>query len=153
MGTILELRTKNELLKEENEKLSKAIQILRTHNENLVDATARTDECAGELGSHVVEIQKSNENLRTLIPKFQSTIGVMEESMEVGQRYRRAERTAKVMYLKVIGQIVEIMEDRCSQDDLVYEVVEDHLESMANSILPVGEESESEDCEHLASFD
>jgi hypothetical protein len=117
------LRSENKKLRTKNDKIASSIMELRAHNARLEEATTVTGDNQSLLGSHYVKIKETNETLLSVVPKYKERIQEMTEALEVRRQYCLSEHKMKVMYVKLVGTLAEMVEHHSNDKDLTEEVV------------------------------
>lgn len=129
------LRQENKKLRQKNEKIAASIQALRLHNEQLESLTTATGENQNLLGTHYDKIQETNTLLLSVVPQYESKIAELQEALEVRQQYCDVENHMKVMYMKSIGTITEMMEQDSNDPALIQEIMQ-YCADLPSDILP-----------------
>lgn len=122
------LRKENKQIRQQNNDLAEKIHRLRTDNKRIKEASKRMDFTHEELKEHTKYLQDTNEKLKDVSRQYVDSIEQVTEALDVRQSYCLAEHTVKVNYVKCVGSVVEMMQERCDEDDLVDEVVSYCLE-------------------------
>jgi hypothetical protein len=129
------LRKENKKLRQKNEKIAASIQALRLHNEQLESLTTATGENQNLLGSHYDKIRETNTLLLSVVPQYEGKIAELQEALEVRQQYCDVENHMKVMYMKTIGTITEMMEQDSNDPALIQEIMQ-YCADLPNEIIP-----------------
>lgn len=117
------LREENKKLRKEGKKLREEIAELKASNENLEKVNDVVADTFAQLQEEVANIQKAHDALQAAIPEYRETVEKLSEESELRHQYIMAEQGVKLRYMKVIGQIVENVQDECNDAKLVDEVV------------------------------
>ena len=129
------LRKENKKLRQKNEKIAASIQALRLHNEQLESLTSATGENQNLLGTHYDKIQETNTLLLSVVPQYESKLSELREALEVRQQYCDVENHMKVLYMKSIGTITEMMEQDSNDPELIQEIMQ-FCADLPSEILP-----------------
>jgi hypothetical protein len=117
------LRAENKKLRAKNEKIAAAIQELKVQNARLESATEFTDENQHILGSHFAKIKETNDALNAVIPKYEANIAKFKEELDTRNQYCQSEHRMKLMYVKLVGTLAEMVENHSKDQELIEEVV------------------------------
>ena len=117
------LRKENKKLREKNEKIFSAIYALKEQNARLEEANESTDESFSTLNDHAKQIEDTHEKLKVIVPQYKSSVEKLRDAVEVRRQFCLAEHKIKLMYVKCVGTLVEMVEDGCKDTKLVDEVV------------------------------
>ena len=120
---ISHLRKDNKAIRSKNTKLAQDILEYAEHNERLSKAADRALHNIDDLKGHVKRFQETHDQLQKVLPMYKGRVEIVEELAEERQQYCLAEHNSKVLYMKCVANIVEMIEDQCDQPELVEEVV------------------------------
>jgi len=122
------IRSSNKSLREEGIKISKANQKLKEQNQLMEEANSFTVDYLMEFNGHhraEIEIATGIQNqLNAEIPLYEELIRDMQKSVDHRDRAGLIESKVKSLYGTVMESMVELVEDYCSNPDLVYAVVD-----------------------------
>jgi hypothetical protein len=118
------LRSENKKLRQKNDKIAASIHALRIQNETLENLTSETGENHNLLGTHYDKIQETNTLLVSIVPQYESKVNELQEALDVRKQYCDAEQCMKIMYMKLIGTITEMMEQHCNDQSLIDEITQ-----------------------------
>jgi hypothetical protein len=151
------LRAENKKLRAKNDKIAAAIHELRVQNARLESATEFTDENQHILGAHYAKIKETNDALNAVIPKYEANIAKFKEELETRNQYCQSEHSMKLMYVKLVGTLAEMVENHSKDQELIEEVVAmcfdlegDMSESSKYGDLFGSKEQEDEDYEEVS---
>lgn len=116
------LRLENKKLRKKNDKIAASILALKQHNERLEKATHETDDNQSLLGTHYEKIKETNAVLLTVVPQYEAKLKEMQEALEIRQQYCMSEHKMKVMYVKLVGTLTEMVENHSSDMALIDEI-------------------------------
>jgi hypothetical protein len=116
------LRLENKKLRKKNDKIAASILALKQHNERLEKATHETDDNQSLLGSHYEKIKETNAVLLTVVPQYEAKLKEMQEALEIRQQYCMSEHKMKVMYVKLVGTLTEMVENHSNDMTLIDEI-------------------------------
>jgi len=120
------LRNSNKSLREVGIKISKANQKLKDQNQLMEEANSFTIDYLTEFNGHhraEIEIATGIQNqLNAEIPLYEELIRDMQASVDHRDRAGLVETKVKILYSTVMESMVEMVEDYCSNPDLVYTV-------------------------------
>jgi len=117
------LRKENKKLREKNEKIYSAIYALKEQNARLEEANESTGESFSTLNDHAKQIDETHEKLQVIVPRYKESVEKLRDAVEVRRQFCLAEHKIKLMYVKCVGTLVEMVEDGCKDIKLVDEVV------------------------------
>jgi hypothetical protein len=86
--------------------------------------TNETGENHNLLGTHFDKIQETNTLLLSVVPQYESKIAELQEALDVRQQYCDVETKMKVMYMKLIGTVTEMMEQDSNDPELIQEIMQ-----------------------------
>jgi hypothetical protein len=118
------LRKENNKLRLKNEKIYMAIQALTDDNARLENANIATDEHFSTLGDQAKHIEEMNTLLLAVVPEYEKGVKDMSEAVDTRQQFCLTEHTIRLTYVQAIVTAAEMMEDRCTDTDLVDEIFE-----------------------------
>ena len=118
------LRKENKKLRQKNEKIAASIRALRLQNEQLESLTNETGENQNLLGTHFDKIQETNTLLLSVVPQYESKIAELQGALDARQQYCDVETKMKVMYMKLIGTVTEMMEQDSNDPELIEEIMQ-----------------------------
>lgn len=132
------LRAENKKLRKKNDKIATSIMELRAHNAHLDEDTATTGDHQSVLGGHYATIKETHEVLQSVVPKYEEKIQEMNEALDIRRQYCLSEHKMKVMYVKLIGTLAEMVENYSQDKKLIEEVVAFcmDMESEENATMP-----------------
>lgn len=122
------LRKENKKLREKNEKVYTACHNLREQNRRLEDANTATDDSFSTLNAHAKQIQETYDKLKEVVPKYEASVKTLRDAVEERRQYCLSEHKIKVMYVKLLGNIVEKMELAVGEESLASEIVDKVME-------------------------
>jgi hypothetical protein len=117
------LRSENMKMRKLNEKLAVSIAELKEQNIRLEEATKLTLEHQGILETHFVKIQETHDALSSVVPKYEEKIAEMTEALDIRRQYCLSEHKMKIMYVKLVGTLAEMVEHHSHDKDLTEEVL------------------------------
>lgn len=123
------LRRDNKKLREKNEKLFASMSELKHENDRLEKASEEMAAAFDVLDGHTKQINKVHQHLQEIVPKYKNAVRELEEALKNRQEAFGAEHKVKNSYMNTVSDIVETMEDRCKDSNLVEEIVTYLLES------------------------
>lgn len=118
------LRKENLKLRRKGEKLAQEIFTLKAQNERLEEISEQTRNQSKEITEHIEYLFDVHEQLLQVIPQYQASIRHLENAAGARQHNCLAEHNVKIKYFKSIGEIVEMVEERCEDEKLADEVVQ-----------------------------
>lgn len=121
--TIHRLRAENKKLRKEGKLLRAEIIDLQASNENLEKVNVIVADMFSQLQEEVANITKAHDALQAALPDYKTTVEKLSEESELRHQYIMAEQGVKLRYMKVIGQIVDYVQEECRSVKLVDEVV------------------------------
>jgi len=128
-NVIAYLRKENKKLREKNEEIAVASLNMKAQNRRLEEANKHTEENLKILREHADHIEDTHRKLNEVIPKYLENIDVLQDAVNTRDAYCIAEHKIKVMYTKLMGDVVEKVENRrpwaCEdRDQLEEEIME-----------------------------
>jgi len=117
------LRKENKKLRDKNDKIIAAAKSLKKQNNRLDGVNEQTDGNMDILEKHAKQIQETHKKLSVVEPKYKASADQMTQVVEQHRQYCLAEHQIKLMYVKLIGTVVDMLEERCKQPGLTDEVV------------------------------
>lgn len=117
------LRKENKKLRSKNQKIFAASHALKNNNDRLENANQTTARGFGTLNDHAKQIKETHDKLNNVVPKYKESVDKLREAVEERRQYCLSEHTIKLLYIKLIGRVVEIVEDSCKDAKLVDEIV------------------------------
>jgi hypothetical protein len=149
---IQHLRYENKNLRNKNDKIARAIAELRHQNERLEKTATMTVSNESLLTNHYNDhIQSTHQALQIVVPQYEKKLKAMTEALDIRHQYWTTERKMKILYGRLVGALVEMVEDQCVDQDLVDSVVAMCVE--LQEALPAGaaveEEFRQEDGEEM----
>ncbi len=130
------LRQENKKLRQKNGKIAASIHALKVHNEQLEGLTNETGENQNLLGTHYDKIQETNTLLLSVVPQYESKIEELQGALEVRQQYCDVENKMKVLYMKLIGTITEMMEQDYSHDPALIQEIMQYCSDLPSEMIP-----------------
>ena len=130
------LRQENKKLRQKNEKIAASIHALKVHNEQLESLTNETGENHNLLGTHYDKIQETNTLLLSVVPQYESKIEELQGALEVRQQYCDVENKMKVLYMKLIGTVTEMMEQDYSHDPELIQEIMQYCADLPSEMIP-----------------
>jgi hypothetical protein len=118
------LQKDNKRLRVKNQEIYRDIQQMKHENERLEEANAKTVEYMKTLKDHTVRVEETNEQLNELVPKYKSSVEIMENAINKRIEVGASELKTRLMYAQCIGEAVEVLDARCSDKELVDQVFE-----------------------------
>lgn len=122
------VRRENKKLRESNQKIFTAMEVLKHENARIENANTETDDSLVSIAKHAETIEETHAKLMEVVPQFKAKVDEMEEALEQRNRYHDFERKIKIMYLKLMGKIAEKFEDNFAESELADEIVSKCLE-------------------------
>lgn len=116
------LRSENKKLRKKNEKIAASMLALKQHNERLEKATTETDDSQSLLGTHYEKIKETNDVLLKVVPQYEAKLKEMQEALEIRRQYCASEHKMKVMYVKLVGTLTEMVENHSNDMALIDEI-------------------------------
>ena len=117
------LRRENKKLRSKNEKIHQASGVLKHNNDRLESVNKTTEDGFSTLNAHAKTIKETHDKLQVVVPKYKLGIEKLEEAVEERRQYCLAEHTIKLLYVKLLGKVVEMVEDSVNDTKLVDEIV------------------------------
>lgn len=118
------LRNENKKLRDKNDRILKAAFNLKAQNDRLEGVNTQTDGNMGILSTHAKQIEETNKKLNHVVPKYQISVAQLSSAAEQHRQYCLMEHNIKLMYVKLIGTIVDMLEERNkTQPELTDEIV------------------------------
>lgn len=117
------LRSENMKLRKKNEKLAASMFEMKEQNARLEEAMQLTAENQKILESHFVKIQETHDALMEVVPKYEAKIKEMTEALDTRRQYCLSEHKMKVMYVKLVGTLGEMVEHHSNDKELIDEVL------------------------------
>lgn len=121
--TINRLRAENKKRRQEAEELRGEMIELKAANENMEKVNDVVASTFAQLQKEVANIHKAHEQLQAAIPEYRKAVEKLENEADLRHQYVKAEQGVKLRYMKVIGLIVENIQEECKDAKLVDEVV------------------------------
>jgi hypothetical protein len=122
------LRRENKKLREKNQEIHLAIVDLKEQNGRLETANSVTDGTIGTLNDHKKTIQDTHDKLMEVIPKYQETIATLNDAVQLRRQYGNAEHKIRLLYVKLMGDIVEHLEGSTTEFALAEEAMQSILQ-------------------------
>merc|ERR1719420_967043 len=108
--------------------MAKAVQELREHNERIEEETSFRLDYLKECNMHhekEIEIATKIQNqLNVDLPNYEILVHELSESVETREKFGQVEHRVKNLYGGCMNRIMEMVEDSCSNSDLVYRIVD-----------------------------
>lgn len=120
---IYHLRNENKKLRAKNDKIARAIAELNVQNDRLDKAATMTESNESLLSKHYEQIKATNKALMTVTPKYEQRLKEMKQAMDVRRQYCYTEHKMKLLYVRLVGSLVDMLEDKGADKDLVDSVV------------------------------
>ncbi|KAL7572686.1 hypothetical protein ACA910_008961 [Epithemia clementina (nom. ined.)] len=117
------LRKENKKLRDKNDRILKAAFNLKAQNDRLGCVNTQTDGNMGILETHAKQIQETHTKLNHVVPKYKISVAQLSNAAEQHRQYCVVEHSIKLMYVKLIGTIVDMLEERSKQAELTDEIV------------------------------
>lgn len=117
------LRLENRRLRDDNNKISNAIQALKHENERIFDANSSSDDSIGSLAKHAKTIQKTHAKLQKVIPQYKAAIQEMEAAVRLRDLHLETERKLRGLYLNWGSEVMELFDGTMGEDELSDDVV------------------------------
>jgi len=121
---IAKLRKDNKKERETNEELMTGIRSMKEQNKRLEAANASTVESFDTLRKHAKKIFETHEKLRKVEPKYREAAERLQESVDQRDAYCRSEHKTRLLYVKLVGNLVTLLENHPQDDGLVAEILE-----------------------------
>ena len=121
---IAKLRKDNKKERETNEELVTGIRSMKEQNKRLEAANASTVESFDTLRKHAKKIFETHEKLRKVEPKYREAAERLQESVDQRDAYCRSEHKTRLLYVKLVGNLVTLLENHPQDDGLVAEILE-----------------------------
>lgn len=122
------LRRENKRLREKNQEIHLAIVDLKQQNERLETANSVTDGTIGTLNDHTKTIEDTHAKLMEVVPKYQETIATLNDAVQLRRQYGNAEHKIRLLYVKLMGDIVEHLEGSTTEFALAEEAMQSILQ-------------------------
>ena len=120
---ISHLRNENKKLRDKNDRILRAAMGLKEQNSRLAGVNTQTDGNMGILESHAKQIEETHTKLNHVVPKYKSSVAQLSQAAEQHRQFCVGEHSIKLMYVKLIGKLVDILEERNMQPELTDEIV------------------------------
>uniref|UniRef100_A0A7S3LFC6 Uncharacterized protein n=1 Tax=Amphora coffeiformis TaxID=265554 RepID=A0A7S3LFC6_9STRA len=120
---IQQLRNENKKLREKNQKVFDACKNLKEQNERLENTTTVAEGNIDTLNKHAKQIEETHKKLKIVEPRYKESVEQLAEAVELRRQFCLTERQMKLMYVKCVGGIVDLAEDKLKDRDLVDEIV------------------------------
>jgi len=120
---IQQLRNENKKLREKNQKVYDACKNLKDQNGRLENTTTVAEGNIDTLNKHAKHIEETHEKLRIVEPRYRASVDQLSEAVELRRQFCMTERQMKLMYVKCVGAIVDLAEEKLKDRDLVDEIV------------------------------
>ena len=147
------LRSENKKLRQKNDKIATSIRELNHQNARLTEATTITGDNQSLLGSHYEKINETHEALQKVVPKYTAKIHEMKEALEIRRQYCLSEHKMKVMYVKLVGTLAEMVEHHSKDKELIEEVVSFCLDMEGEDDATESSRDMLEDCKEVGRDD
>lgn len=147
------LRSENKKLRQKNDKIASSIRELNAHNARLTEATTMTGDNQSLLGSHYEKIKETHDALQNVVPKYEAKIREMKEALETRRQYCLSEHKMKVMYVKLVGTLAEMVEHHSKDKELIDEVFSFCLDIEGEEDATESSRDMLEDCKEVVRDD
>ena len=117
------LRKENKKLRDKNTRIHKAAKGLKAQNDRLEGVNTQTDGNMDILETHAKQIEETHTKLNHVVPKYKISVAQLSNAAEQHRQYCVVEHSIKLMYVKLIGTIVDMLEERSKQPELTDEIV------------------------------
>ena len=117
------LRKEQRKLQREGDMLRRDMVIAKAQHDHLLEANKQAKKSFLELRLHTNHLVEVYDQLRRVIPQYQSSIKHLENSKNNRHHSCEAEHNIKIKYFSCVGSMVEKIEERCEDATLVNEVV------------------------------
>jgi hypothetical protein len=118
------LRKENKRLREKNQEIHLAIIDLKAQNERLENAKSVTDGTIGTLNDHKKTIEETHAKLMEVVPKYEESVSTLNDAVQLRRQYGNAEHKIRLLYVKLMGDIVELLEGSSTEYALAEEAMQ-----------------------------
>jgi myosin-5 len=116
------LKSQNKKVREQTEKMKEDLQDLKEQNNRLIEANASAGASLDSLEKQKKNIAAHNTKLDENIKKWKSQNQQLKADLENRTAYYRAETKIRAEYERTMEKIIEMMEAKCDDPDLIEEV-------------------------------
>ena len=116
------LKSQNKKVRDQTEKMKEDLQDLKEQNNRLIEANASAGASLDSLEKQKKNIAAHNTKLDENIKKWKSQNQQLKADLENRTAYYRAETKIRAEYEKTMEKIIEMMESKCDDPDLIEEV-------------------------------
>ena len=117
------LRDENKKVREKNEKIMDACRNLKSQNERLQSTTNQATDNIDILTRHAKHIKDTYEKLIIVEPRYKQSVEDLAEAVESRRQFCLSERRMKLAYVKCVGAVVDLAEEKLKDPDLLDEIV------------------------------
>jgi len=119
------LRKENRKLREKNDEIAGLCRGLDEQNARLEKANESTANAIASLREHTKKIEATHAKLREVVPMYEQSIEQLQDAVDVRGAYCLAEHKIKIMYAKLMGDVLE----KFQQQNPNYKPLDRHLET------------------------
>lgn len=116
------LKKENKKVRDQTEKMKEDLQDLKEQNNRLIEANASAGASLDSLEKQKKNIAAHNSKLDENIKKWKSQNQQLKADLENRTAYYRAETKIRAEYEKTMERIIEMMENKCDDANLIEEV-------------------------------
>jgi chromosome segregation ATPase len=122
------LRRENKRLREKNHEIHLAILDLKAQNERLESANSVTDGTIGTLNDHTKTIEETHAKLMEVVPKYEESVATLNDAVQLRRQYGSTEHKIRLLYVKLMGDIVELLEGSTTEYALAEQAMQSILQ-------------------------
>jgi len=132
------LKKDNEKTREHTKDMEADIEEMKETNHRLVEASASAGASLDSLEKQRARIAEHNAKLEENLKKYSDQNKQLEKDLANRQAYFEAENKIKRDYEKAMEKIVDLMEDKCDDSDLVERIMTAQLTCTTNNLNRLG---------------
>lgn len=125
------LRKENAKVRDQTDKMKEEMQDLKDQNSRLVEANASAGASLDSLEKQKTNLAEHNDKLEENLKKWKSQNNQLKADLANRTAYHKAETKIRAEYEKAMEKIVELLEERCDDHELLEEVTAAQLQCEA----------------------
>lgn len=132
-GMIDYLRKENARLRDANKKAVDDFAAIKANNKKLNDANAQAAGSFSAMDQNARQLNEANAKILANLAVYKKQVGTLKDELKSRQSYYLAEAEARLVFQKAMSKMVEIIQDRCNDDQLVEDVIMEALAAQAEA--------------------
>jgi myosin heavy subunit len=132
-GMIDYLRKENARLREANKKANEDFASVKANNKKLNDANAQAAGSFSAMDQNARQLNEANAKILSNLAVYKKQVGTLKDELKSRQSFYLAEAEARLVFQKAMSKMVEMIQDRCNDDQLVEDVIMEALAAQAEA--------------------